>query len=647
MRLITPKALPLLLAVLAAYPLLFAFELNTWEVLRLLFISAGLAWLAFQKAKVLDTPFLHGPLLVFLVCAFVFSQFSSLPSALLPGHPYLIRGLILILAGSLVLVWLLAPQGHGPVLAFGRVDRYVSVGALALILVSLFTQFTAAWQNAEPLSWRQAQGALDILLLGLLYFTLSRLPWSGRSRLGSISFALRLNALVLGSLALVGVYRISAATYYLSRAEEGFLEGNFQSTAMNLTHLQEINHGLGDRYKKIIVLEHLADLARTRANSAQAFEALGTLNAEAGCLSCAADMYQQSLAHNPNFSGVRQKLGMLYLEFNYWDLAAKVYREGLSAKIDEKETYLGLGVALAKQFRWDEANQILFEAFRNSDLAHQIEQHRNSNGYAVFTLRDLPLQNLKPFLDRLTLYEYVELLQERGWSVFYHSMEVGSTGVVTPCNILATSKGGHGYEAGNIKIDTHEISPRRAGSRPTTIGYNLVWLNSKTGNIEDSINCNTWDDRYTELHALVNFIGAVPDGDIVIVTVAYDAGSEWVKRYDHTDRKSGVLLQNRIDEALGKIGVQKKADSWWSHAAIGVKGANPGMALEVIAKNDSISNTNSASVGVLKGNIRETSKEEITRFLLSVLRDNPEVPVALFLDKNLSESIIAIQKSRM
>ncbi len=136
---------------------------------------------------------------------------------------------------------------------------------------------------------------------------------------------------------------------------------------------------------------------------------------------------------------------------------------------------------------------------------------------------------------------------------------VGTTGVVSPRNILVSSAGLDVGDFGHIYLDGVEVSPNRRG-------YNLVSLDRDTGRV---LAVGTFDTNavITDSARLIDFVTAIPDGALVAGAAADEAA---------------YSLTGEAVRALQHLGIQfdMRGHFRWGHAFIGVKGAAPGTALE-------------------------------------------------------------------
>jgi hypothetical protein len=138
---------------------------------------------------------------------------------------------------------------------------------------------------------------------------------------------------------------------------------------------------------------------------------------------------------------------------------------------------------------------------------------------------------------------------------------VGGTGVTSPVNILVKSAGEEVGDFGHIYVDGRNVSPDERG-------YNVVVLDPASGAIDQRGHFDTFASE-AESTRLAEFVKAIPEGRIVAVAVEDEASLHLTE--------AAVL-------ALRTIGAEEDLRDMfrWGHAIIGVKGAEPGQALEAM-----------------------------------------------------------------
>jgi hypothetical protein len=136
---------------------------------------------------------------------------------------------------------------------------------------------------------------------------------------------------------------------------------------------------------------------------------------------------------------------------------------------------------------------------------------------------------------------------------------IGDTGVTSPVNILVKSAGEEVGDLGHIYVDGRSLSPDERG-------YNVVILDPASGAIDGRGHFDTFSSE-EESARLAQFLGGIPEGRIVAVAVEDEAS---------------LRLTGEAVLALRSIGAQQDLRGMfrWGHAIIGVKGAEPGQALE-------------------------------------------------------------------
>lgn len=136
---------------------------------------------------------------------------------------------------------------------------------------------------------------------------------------------------------------------------------------------------------------------------------------------------------------------------------------------------------------------------------------------------------------------------------------IGSTGVVAPVDIAATSAG---FDAGKFG----EIDVGGQNQIPSTRGYQIVAVNSQSGRVDAVGSFDTFADQDAS-RRLVEFIGALPQGEIVAGVAIDDASN---------------ALSDKAFAALQTLGVASdiRAQFRAGHAFIGIKGIAPGQAVE-------------------------------------------------------------------
>ncbi|MHB0875092.1 MAG: interleukin-like EMT inducer domain-containing protein [Anaerolineae bacterium] len=136
---------------------------------------------------------------------------------------------------------------------------------------------------------------------------------------------------------------------------------------------------------------------------------------------------------------------------------------------------------------------------------------------------------------------------------------IGATGVQAPVDVYVRSAGEEFGDFGHVYVGGQEASPNGRG-------YNVVVIEAGSGAVTAAANFDTHADIGASSH-MAAFIAAVPTGDVVAVAAA--------------DEASGMLGEDAV-AALRTLGIAGDLRGCFrcGHAAIGVKGAAPGTAVE-------------------------------------------------------------------
>jgi hypothetical protein len=136
---------------------------------------------------------------------------------------------------------------------------------------------------------------------------------------------------------------------------------------------------------------------------------------------------------------------------------------------------------------------------------------------------------------------------------------IGKTGVSAPVDIIIQSAGLQAGNLGTILVNGQDVSLQGRG-------YNLAVIDPQTGEIESSLAFDTHRWRGESLR-MAKFIEDLKIGKIIALALK-DEGA--------------LSLTAEAVEALRTLGAQEdlRSKRHWSHAIIGIKGANPGEALE-------------------------------------------------------------------
>jgi hypothetical protein len=306
------------------------------------------------------------------------------------------------------------------------------------------------------------------------------------------------------------------------------------------------------------------------------------------------------------------------LSYEEWENVLSLYRIALAGGEEKGDTWRrdcrrGIGVALVYLQRWE-------ELVRNSELSIQedpewlpgwiqigvgqiklaryeaalvpfwhvvekIAENKDGGGsgahpqriWTIEKLVELLPESARPYVWACSYEDVTAFLRQTDYSVLHEAEEIGRTGIRPPVSMRVLSAGlGQGSAA--VVVDGKVVE----GWNPQPRGYNLVVVNPENGVVERWSQFDTFLDKEGSIQML-EWVEDVPDGWIVVGTV-YDEASNRLAR-------EGV-------KALRKIGSQEdlRGKYRWAHAIIGIKGGEPGSALEV-------TDSRRAALSVIVGNI--------------------------------------------
>jgi hypothetical protein len=139
---------------------------------------------------------------------------------------------------------------------------------------------------------------------------------------------------------------------------------------------------------------------------------------------------------------------------------------------------------------------------------------------------------------------------------------IGGTATISPVGITVESAGQEVGDLSHIYVDGRNVSPEGRG-------YNLAIIDPQTGAVEATASFDTHLDEGAS-RAMADLMASIPEGRIVAVAVR--------------DEASRLLGEDAV-QALRTIGAEGdlRGKFRWGQAIIGVKGAQPGQAMESLA----------------------------------------------------------------
>jgi hypothetical protein len=139
---------------------------------------------------------------------------------------------------------------------------------------------------------------------------------------------------------------------------------------------------------------------------------------------------------------------------------------------------------------------------------------------------------------------------------------IGGTATISPVGITVESASQEVGDLGHIYVDGRNVSPEGRG-------YNLAVIDPQTGTVEATAGFDTHLDEGAS-QAMADLMASIPEGRIVAVAAKDEASR---------------LLGEEAVQALHTIGAEGdlRGKFRWGQAIIGVKGAQPGQAVEDLA----------------------------------------------------------------
>jgi hypothetical protein len=214
----------------------------------------------------------------------------------------------------------------------------------------------------------------------------------------------------------------------------------------------------------------------------------------------------------------------------------------------------------ALAFAFEGAQQQTIKVLING---HPLPQVLNIGPYWEEHTVTLPEDHLKSGLNEVALL-FAYAASPR--NVLPGQFAIGSTGVNSPVEITVNSAGLNAGSFAYITVDEEDASTHRRG-------YNLAVIHPQTGLVTDMAGFDTWANAF-EAQELADFVNEIPEGYIVAVAV----------------KEGGAAgLTEAAVQALRSLGAQidLRGTAHLSHAIIGVKGAEPGSALEASGEGNS------------------------------------------------------------
>ena len=278
-------------------------------------------------------------------------------------------------------------------------------------------------------------------------------------------------------------------------------------------------------------------------------------------------------------------LSQVALGLSNWGELANNSQMGLEAFPQDLDLTVQRGIGCVKLFRYSDGYESFRKALQigNRDIEDKIPPGIPKR--RLIRVGEVLPRSLTRYGDHLFLYELMRTLREGGFEVLYPSERIGTTGFVTPATIHVQSAG-YGYGVAWIMVNGHDLAAEVGVGR----GYNLAVLDPQTAEVKKMGKFDVSDVNPAEGRQMLAFVDSAPEGSIVIATVHDNASN---------------VPQDGV-RALRKIGSVKdiRGKGRWGHIVIGVKGAEPGRAVELTGQGR-------IDAYVMKGNLNVPSSQVI------------------------------------
>ncbi len=260
-------------------------------------------------------------------------------------------------------------------------------------------------------------------------------------------------------------------------------------------------------------------------------------------------------------------MGKVHSLRSEWDKARARLQECEKQSGSESSALLWQTYVFSITWDWDRATAALPKLLKASgmgSLLGDFEERSRGEQVTKTTIEALVPDDLHPawtLVESLKWYDLSQLIERMGMRlVFSGKREIGSTGVLAPCDIVVRSAGDQNGDYGNILRNGADVSTNLRG-------YNLVAIDQNSGELLAADRFDTIA-RPKDNRKLEQVIRDLPSGTIVVLAAK-----------GKTKVNADLL---GTFESIGATFAMKEPDRReWSHCVIGAKGAPPGSALEM------------------------------------------------------------------
>jgi hypothetical protein len=522
--------------------------------------------------------------------------------------PFFAAKVVLLVVVSLC-VWSVAASHN----SCSEKVRWPVVIGLALASINFANVYLLDLNN-EFDGFTKWSGSYFWLILSLAFFLSSKLFHSSILRPWLLRF-ISTYAIMLAVVGGIGVVRIGEAIYQYAGAKEYFSQGDVIAGKQSMQSVLESAESLDLKAEGLEwILSGLAKEVFAKGAS-ESMLAFGDFAVEHRAWTWALKAYKRADVVYPNVPTIRAQYSRALFESGSplaaIDTLATIDQSSIDGVVLTYRTLFHL-----KTRNWPavvDDSPGLYAHWSKGVLLAEGEDYLYAN------IGDVVSGSLwAEFANYLTLFDVARIVAANGGRVFYENMEIGSTGIKSPIDIETYSGGGGTWKQEEIILNGKRVSPKGRG-------YNIVVINPQTGELEDAVAFDTWENK-AEGFRLYDYLRHVPYGKIVVGTV-------------RDDGMSGLLEKTKVE--FGKLGVKYSPPYWGSHSFIGVKGAINQLIPEAFGNQD-----NPVALGVLGGRKPDVDPRDEAKLKMFLRREAAEAlgKFAVYISGIKAKDVIAVAR---
>ena len=386
----------------------------------------------------------------------------------------------------------------------------------------------------------------------------------------------------LACAAAVGIQIVNLPSVLKSRAESALASGDFSGAMKFFIRIRRIERDGKPLQPKMREIAHTGiskhyERSKALLDQGSLGEALGEYTA---AMALADDYFfvfpaQQLLAPADDdllvlLDAMRDDscfMGRIYASRCKWDKARIRLQECEDRNKSRPSALLWQTYIFSITWDWERATEALQKLVQTSGMASLLknfEEHSRQE-----KVRKTPIKALVPgdlhsawtLVESLKWYDLSQLIERTGMRLISPgNMEIGSTGVLAPCDIVVRSAGDENGDYGNVLLNGADVSTNLRG-------YNFVAVDQNSGKL---LAADRFDavGRPKDNQKLKRMIGSLPSGTIVALAAKgkTKVDTDLLGTFESIGATFAMTEPDRLE---------------WSHCLIGVKGAPPGSALEM------------------------------------------------------------------